>query len=696
MSFGREPNRHRTCASRLPGPNKSLHVPAEDELRTPTCGKIRGLFAGHFESLSHLPTVPARENHSNRLRSLATLGALCMLGIASCTRPQSNAPASGTRHLNSGAITELRFQADSDDRDYAGPGGYFANDPPAHRFTRRLALENSSKQPVRDFRLVVNDIDLSTRRSVIGHASESYPGQPVMLAVWRSWISARFHREVGAPSGMDPVAVLTGLGHTLCGEDAVAVAGLARTAEVPCRTAPWVGHVAYEYWFDGGWRLLDGDQNVYFVDWDNRSLVSARALMEDPLLAVRTKIFGRTARFSLSASMQNAAQLDRADPSEPRRVHGNSIKHFASVERGWTLFPGERLEFIQSDTSPHAWVELQFDPQARATADGRVHLELPLPLEEVRAGRERVPFTLPDQWSGGIDISLENNRSDSRARYRIAAASFPYLRTGSNHIELRGGKGQLELRWETDPAPPAKPAAPRFDPARLLIDPAPDRTWWQIAENGDFTAVHPNLDQVLPGRQPWELNAFDRSFLDETRAYRIRARVLRGGVWSDWSDPVPFEVHTPPLPSKIRCTPHADGTATFEWNSTDREAVLCGSDRIDFVPEPLSAITHTQIRDREALDEKPNANVVARTRDRSVTVPIRHRFYRLLWGSDLGWRISPLYTLSPSVPAQPGIAMQLDRSRFEALNLYEASLQPIGEVVRRSDAPPDAGPEGGE
>jgi len=36
--------------------------------------------------------------------------------------------------------------------------------------------------------------------------------------------------------------------------------------------------VAYEYWFDGGWRLLDGDQNGYFLDWDNRSLVSARAL----------------------------------------------------------------------------------------------------------------------------------------------------------------------------------------------------------------------------------------------------------------------------------------------------------------------------------------------------------------------------------------------------------------------------------
>jgi len=112
------------------------------------------------------------------------------------------------------------------------------------------------------------------------------------LALWYQQVTYRYHwvgdnNELG-----DPVRVYNVYGHNTCGNDSICMAGLWAAAGLQVCPARPLTHCISQVFFDGGWRLLDGDMQGLYLLRDNETIASEQDLVHDHDLVKRTHTHG--------------------------------------------------------------------------------------------------------------------------------------------------------------------------------------------------------------------------------------------------------------------------------------------------------------------------------------------------------------------------------------------------------------------
>ncbi len=85
---------------------------------------------------------------------------------------------------------------------------------------------------------------------------------------------------------------------------------------IDTRQANIKGKTVYDFNCQGDeWSLLDVISGQFYLGWDNKTLISSEAMMDDPLLVLRTKPLHSSDQMDFAKAWQNFAQLELIDPS---------------------------------------------------------------------------------------------------------------------------------------------------------------------------------------------------------------------------------------------------------------------------------------------------------------------------------------------------------------------------------------------
>lgn len=534
-----------------------------------------------------------------------------MIRPASCALFLAVAPAQGATLEGipaPGRPLIVRLESAVDDAHLANPPGYHAAEPPADRVVERITVENVGSEIVRnpDVRLNGSPIlPVADPLEALGVG-----GAADALTIYSAWKERRVHGTTGWRSNRDPLEVLRAFGATFCGDDANALAAITQSGGGEARFV-WVnGHSVAEHRFPGrDWVLIDGDQNVFYPRWDNRTPASGADVLADPLLALRVKPFGRNAAWRAAEAWQNASRFE----SVPRRPQKVFRPKSDPVAPDWELRPGERIEIFpgvspedaatareelrRDDTLLRALCRVKFFPAGRTE-------EIALPYPAV--GRDGSPDYVAA--AGERPITCQAARSQ-----------FPSLRSGDNRVEVKSGT--LRVAFAIRPVNRAAVAPPRVhvEPGsaaspRFAVDAAAggDRLWWQIAAERDFKVIVPNFDAVTAAVSPVALSALDDTFLEPGREFFFRARVRCDGVWSDWCAPVAFSVRKPPRPRIRDLRAGRNYAVRVRWNAeAEGDMLVFGSNRLDFLPEIFAAREPTKMEKGAILADRPAKNLLA-------------------------------------------------------------------------------------
>ncbi|MBM3500554.1 MAG: hypothetical protein FJX74_18010, partial [Armatimonadetes bacterium] len=208
-----------------------------------------------------------------------------------------------------------------------------------------VRLENVGETPVVNPRLRVNGRGpWHTVEEIVAEALSELPPDASdserARAIWELHRHHRFHATTGDDECLDPVKVLNIYGYTLCGDDAQVVADLWRAAGLRTRRGRPQGHCTTEVFYDGGWHLLDGDENIICLLRDNETIAQEADVVRDHDLMKRTHTYGILAGESrqtdeFSASLCVYEGEDRSGDWQSHLGHGMRF----------TLRPGESLEW---------------------------------------------------------------------------------------------------------------------------------------------------------------------------------------------------------------------------------------------------------------------------------------------------------------------------------------------------------------
>jgi hypothetical protein len=583
--------------------------------------------------------------------------------------------------------------------DLIDPRGYAHGGAQTRRLQLRVVIENTGTTPLQNPELIINGLDWR-KAPALPAVREGQGDGEWARGVYQFWINHRLHASSGSKMAREPGPMLRFWGYTLCDEDTRSLARTLSTRKIPARQVPLNGHVAGEYFFDGKWNVIDGDQNIVYLALDNRSLASAEEIRRDPFLALRTKPFGRHVEYSLSNAHYNAALFEHLTPGEPKPIKSKELPAAVVSE---ILHPGEKLVF-HFDRAPErpvggsdlkAWpgareralgvVEWILRPERRSGTGTEIVFDSSHPITSAvnhTTGETIVPPADAPAFSIAVPVSSpEDSVSVFCQRSRI---TFPMLRKGANEMLLHGaspGNATVEfvlgsVGAELPKSPPVKAPTlfgdeePHFD---AELPEGADQLWWQIAADPEFSFVQPNFDQVQKPVARVTVDRISGTFFNDGDERFFRAKARANGVWSDWSEPHAFRVRKPAAPRDVAAEIRSDGRVLVKWAGLGAEDFLVfGSNRRDFLPEIYTSEEIVSMRHLQVVQSRPNNNVLAATPAQQVEIAPTVRFLRVVAKTGSAYSPpSPLLELPPAATAglPPAQVLQVRASKVESPEL---------------------------
>lgn len=546
---------------------------------------------------------------------------LCCVGLLFLTVAGSASPLAVEVTLSSGESVVVQSPAAADDRSFENPAGYEAPDFPARFFNVRTTIENLSERPVADYAVW-------TQPLAADPASQFAPAD---LGIYAAWLGSRFHGSTGLREDRCGNDVREWVACTLCGSDVYALGGLMRAAGITSRRVPLSGHVVSEYDLGSGPAILDGDQNCLYFPIGSMVPASWEDILRDPLIVLRTKVYGRLSRWDPAAAWRNMSRFPYARPQPA----GREMRFPLGVGAGFR-FP--RLE-------PWGRTTIEF-PEAARVLPGNSETN-PLP-ETLQANLRKVLTRVQ---------SLPSGNETAAVRWTL-----PRLVSGPTRVGFRSSDPAAKVRvvFELDPSvsldqvPPAPGV--RVDPSRgrIEFEATGERVWWQISYDTRFERVPSSFDQVqdFPASGHVDLPLIHQTLLLASAPHFIRARVLRRGVWSQWSSPIEFQPQKPPRPLGVRAETSPHGVVV-SWKPQPGKMKIFGSDRFDFLPDVYRMDEPTLVADGRPLESTASRNLLKEidARAGSAAVPTR-QVYRVICEAEdtLSLPSPPVILFAPFLP----------------------------------------------
>ena len=203
---------------------------------------------------------------------------------------------------------------------------------------RQVRLENLGDTDIVNPWLSNGHNDFRTIEQIVAGALQ--PGmtdKEKAIAVWRWEMNHRFHAYTADDEVNDPVKVFNVYGYTLCGNDAICLSGLWRTAGLKVRPARPTGHCVTEVLYDNAWHLLDGDEHCLFLLRDNVTIASEAQIVRDHDLIKRTHTYGILRPEGRETDEFSASLYVHEGP-----YHGDYASHIKHTMH-FRLRPGEAL-----------------------------------------------------------------------------------------------------------------------------------------------------------------------------------------------------------------------------------------------------------------------------------------------------------------------------------------------------------------
>jgi hypothetical protein len=563
--------------------------------------------------------------------------------------------------LRANISSELTIDSKFDDSNFTAPLAYREHGSALHLFQRRLTLTNTGSTPLTGPLLIVNSVDWSrpeTLRQFVAGKESPAEWLPRLFSFWCSHVS---HADSDAPGGKEPFALLNFWGYALCGDTTAALTHFVSSQGVQARKIPLNGHVAAEYFYNSAWHILDTDQNITYLQLDNRTLASAADLRGDPFLARRTKVFGRYEAMNATNAAFNTSLHEYIDPKDGKPV---SSKTKPAPVRDETLFPGEKM-ILYGDQPPGqavgrtkltSWgsvredalrlMEFAIKPAARSAGNsGEAAFASGYPIlaamNHTTGEATEIP---PGQPTFEIKVPFRSPEDEISVYCQRAKASLPTVRKGQNTIQLAAsdakGTATLVVEWQPAPADLELPTAtasltdgrPTF---AVQTQPNGDHLWWQISASKSFDYVAPNLDAIIPAAEALTVDPLTSTFLNPGQSYFLRIKSRQAQVWGDWSAPLEFQVSKPARPAPAQ-TAVSGNRLRLSWPDAGVgcEYLIFGSNRLDFLPEPFAAEEIVKLRDQAIEESRPNKNLVATVAKPEIEFEPTFRFYRVITRKD--------------------------------------------------------------
>ncbi|RJS85136.1 hypothetical protein CW706_02155 [Candidatus Bathyarchaeota archaeon] len=221
-----------------------------------------------------------------------------------------------------------------------------------------VKMENIGKEPIVNPWIVVNGRCWRTTQDIAEYATLGAKSEKEKaMLIWLFEKNHRFHATTRDEEVKDPVKVFNIYGYTLCGDDSHVIADLWRTVGLRTRPGYPYGHSTTEVFYDGKWHLLDGDENVFYLLRDNKTVASEEDIVRDPDLVKRTHVYGILIPDKRLDYSEGAASLYYYE-GERKGEKESHIGHKMTI----TLRPGEALIWrwdnkgkYHGEDPPHKW-----------------------------------------------------------------------------------------------------------------------------------------------------------------------------------------------------------------------------------------------------------------------------------------------------------------------------------------------------
>jgi len=215
-----------------------------------------------------------------------------------------------------------------------------------------LSIENIGTTPLVNPRVKVNGgaMWLSMDDLLSDIIEEGMSDSEKARALYEFHIRHRAHAGEGIPHYYynSPLLFYQGFNASICFNDDHILGTLWRSSDLKARKVRVYKHCISEVFFDDSWHLMDGDQNVFYLDYDNRTMVSVAELMQDHYLAKRTH--------HLSLMIHDARSPNRPPRRFDERAASLFIGETSSTyspltesdipDISFTLRPDEKLVFL--------------------------------------------------------------------------------------------------------------------------------------------------------------------------------------------------------------------------------------------------------------------------------------------------------------------------------------------------------------
>jgi hypothetical protein len=452
-------------------------------------------------------------------------------------------------------------------------GGGFSVWTQAWESNRAVRMENVGDTDVLHPRLSNGRNDVrSVEEIVAGVVRPGMSDREKATALWRFQASRLFHASAGDPAEMhDPVKVLNVYGYATCGDNAVCLAGLWHAAGLPVAPGRLLSHRTSQVFFDGGWRVLDGNMGPFYLLRDNATVASELDLVRDHDLLKRSHTRGildpdRRADREIDAALY----VDEAPAAAEAPIARSSTMDMV-------LRPNEAIVWRWDQCRPpkvHGLEDIRtWKPAEGRISNGRWEYRPDFSREAWRKGAEKVE-----------GVSLEDGALVAgtvvwrmRSPYVFVGGALEVEGSGVRFLVSWDGAAWHEAGRDLDPLFPSKGPA-RYE-YRLKCEIPAGARLRRLAIRNDLQMAPLSLPGMVVGENRFTYT--DRS---------PHGREVR--VTHEWAE---SPAHRPPSPPPAPLSPEeggrSDGTAVeFRWpevaGAADYHFIL--SERPDFA-WPLSS-----------------------------------------------------------------------------------------------------------